>query len=77
MYTKRELRLAKRAIQQMAQENHVTVEEARREMQDALEEAMNNPDPAVQARWKEIPCAGEVPTVEEVILWVGNQLKDS
>ena len=50
MYTKRELKRAAGIIRQIARENHVTEEEVRRDMKEAMDAGRNNPDPAVQAK---------------------------
>ncbi len=75
MYTKRELRAASRIIRKVARTHNVSEAQARIEMQEAIEEARNNPDPAAQANWKGFRCAGEKPTVEEFLLWAASRLK--
>ena len=65
---------ASKAISQVAKNNHVSVDAVRKEMQEAISEALRSPDPAVQALWKQIPCAGETPKPEELIAWIVNQL---
>ena len=35
------------------------------QMQQVMDEALRDPDPAVQAMWDSIPKAGERPTLEE------------
>ena len=51
MYTKRELKRAAGIIRQIAHDNHVTEEEVRREMKEAMDVGRSNTDPAVQAKW--------------------------
>lgn len=68
------LRDAEAAIRKVAEQNHTTVEEVRLEMIRAMEAGMNNPDPSVQAMWKSIPCKGEKPTPEEVIVWASGRI---
>ena len=53
----------------------MTVEEVRNEIDLAIREAMADPDPLIQQRWKNIPKAGDVPTAEEVIAYVGSILE--
>lgn len=43
-------------------------------MIQAMEAGMNNPDPEIQAKWKTIPCRGEKPTPEELIVWAANRV---
>lgn len=50
MYTKRELKRAESIIRQIARDNHVTEEEVRRDMKEAMDAGRSNPDPAVQAK---------------------------
>ena len=67
-------RRADKAISQVAKSHHVSEDTVRKEMQEAISEAMRSPDPAVQALWKQIPCAGETPEPEELIDWIVKQL---
>ena len=61
---------AEKAIQHVARHAGMTAEEARRQMELAMRAGLCNQDPAVQARWKRIPCRGEVPTPEELIVFL-------
>ena len=72
MYTQRELKRAGEIIKQIAKDNKVSEAEVRAEMQVAMESGQSNPDPLVQARWKEFRYAGSEPTLEEFILWVAS-----
>lgn len=63
-------------IAQIADKNGVTVEEVRRDISETIAAAMSDPDPAVQNRWKQCPCAGDVPTPEEMIFWVSGMVSD-
>ena len=63
-------RLASKAISQVAREHHVAEDTVREDMKSAISEALRSPDPAVQALWKQIPCAGETPEPEELIAWI-------
>lgn len=72
---KQDMASARRAIEGVARKEGLTVEEVRASMMEAIEEAFNNPDPEVQARWTMIPREGKIPTPEELIIWVGKQLR--
>lgn len=61
---------AEEAIQEVSLRHNTTVEEVRKEIKLAMLVGLCNTDPAVQAKWKEIPCAGEVPTPEELITYI-------
>ena len=52
---------------QIAAQNHTTVEEVRREMEHAMLEGYENPDPGILARWASLPRQGDIPTPEELI----------
>ena len=65
---------AEQALQEVARQNNTTVEEVRKEIKLAMLVGLCNSDPAVQATWKEVPCAGEVPTPEELIEYIVNKL---
>lgn len=61
-------------IRKIAEENGVTPAEVRQEMLAALREGFHNPDPQVQAVWKEIPCKGDMPTIEEFLTWAAQRV---
>ena len=52
-------------LQQLAQAKQVPPQQLRSQMEQALEEALRNPDPAVQAMWAQVPKQGGSPTLEE------------
>ena len=65
---------ARKAISQVAKSHHVSEDTVREDMKEAISEALSIPDPAVQALWKQIPCAGKTPEPEELIDWIVKQL---
>jgi len=65
---------AEAVIRTIAAQHHTTVETVRLEMKQAMLAGLLNPDPKVQATWKSIPCEGEVPTPEELIVWAANRI---
>lgn len=67
----------KQILKQIAKENHVTPEEVRFEIQAAIQIGMNSSDPDVRQRWAEIPKKGDVPTPEEVIVFLFTQVSNS
>lgn len=69
MYTKKELKIAADIIRQIAREHHVPEAQVRADMEEAMDAARSNPDPAVQARWAAFRYTGTKPTVEEFIVW--------
>ncbi len=56
-----------RMLEAVAKKEGLSKEQVRREMQEAMDEAMNSPDPMVQMRWRFIPRKGERPTLEEFV----------
>ena len=46
-------------------------------VQAAMDAGRSNPDPAVQAKWSGFEYAGDEPTLEEFILWMVGQIKES
>ena len=52
-------------LEQIASARQVAPSEIREKMQLAMDAAMENPDPAVQAMWRSVPKQGEKPTLDE------------
>lgn len=70
--TKQEL---DRILIQVAAQNHTTVDNVRKEIQIAMDIAMNSPNPATRTKWAAIPHKGEKPTMEELIEYVVMRVK--
>lgn len=68
-YHEARLEGARRALEEVARRNGVTVEEVRREISLAIPMARPKAD-----SWREIPCAGSVPTPEELIAYCAEQV---
>lgn len=58
-----------------SKKHHTTVSEIYQEMEAAIQAGFNNPDPKVQAQWNKIPRKGDIPTPEELIVYVTQQAK--
>ena len=58
------------SLEAIAKKSGISVEEVRQEIEIALAAARENSDPNIQAFWKLVPCKGEVPTSEEVIVYI-------
>lgn len=52
-------------LRQIAEAKQVSSREVREKMQLAMDAAMANPDPSVQAMWDSIPKKGTKPTLDE------------
>lgn len=60
----------KQALKKVAEQEGISVEEVRREIQKAINIAMQNPDPDIQRFWRSIPSKGAKPTPEETVLFL-------
>ena len=69
VYDELALKKAEKAIRRIARMQRISEAEVRTEMEIAMLEGYNNPDPAIQAEWATAPFAGRVPSVEEFIAW--------
>ena len=58
------------AIEMVARRFDQPVEVVVAEIEKAIEEAMQNPDPAVRQRWKEMLWKGRKPTAAEFIEYI-------
>lgn len=68
-YHEARLEGARRALEEVARRNGMTVEEVRREISLAVLMARPKAD-----SWRGIPCAGAVPTPEELIAYCAEQV---
>lgn len=62
-------------LQRIADLHHVSVEEVRKEIEQAVALARSNPDPQVQEIWKKLLKEYPEPTAEQVIYYFANQIK--
>ncbi|MBQ8825163.1 MAG: hypothetical protein IJZ64_08065 [Ruminococcus sp.] len=73
--------IIKNILNQIAMENNISLEEVRKEITYAIEEAMRSDDPIAKNLWSQISKNGETPTPEETIeficsLIINNQEED-
>ena len=54
-----------RVIEEIAATHHISPSEVRQQMLSSIEDARNNPDPAIRAAWNMIPRKGTEVTLEE------------
>ena len=64
----------KYVLERIAKESNTTVENVRNEIAFAMAVGMSNKDPNVKKKWEEVPHDGELPTPEEFILHMANQV---
>ena len=62
-------------LKKVADQYDVPAAEVRREIDDAIETGMADPDPAIRKIWEAIPRKGSKPSAEELIAWVVDQIK--
>lgn len=72
---KRKIDSAKRAIEQIAIKNHTSVDEVRLQMKIAMINGLVSEDPKTKAYWQSIPCEGDIPTPEELIAYVADDVR--
>lgn len=63
-------RNADEIFKQIAKQHHITVEEVKRQIGFAMLAGMCNPDPNIRAYWEKVPHKGDIPTPEELILYL-------
>ena len=67
-----------KAVRLVAARSGMTPQQVRRNIEKMLEESRACNDPRTQAAWSEIPCVGDIPTMEEVFRHlaekIGNQM---
>ena len=66
--------IRKKSIEKIANSEGITPDEVRNEIALAISYALKSDDPKVQNFWKNIPCEGESPTVDEAINYLASQL---
>jgi len=65
------MKLSRKDYKQIAKKHGVTVDDVKREMQEAINAAYINPT----FNAKCVPCVGDVPTVDEFIEYVANRIR--
>ena len=66
-------KVIKNNLEQIAKSEGITTDEVRQEIALAISYALKSDDPKVQNFWKDIPCEGDAPTVDEVIDYLVTQ----
>ena len=66
----------KNIIEKVAEKNGVTKDEVETEIKKTIEEAMKSQQPEAQQFWKEVAPDGQIPSVETVISWIINKVKE-
>lgn len=63
-------RIAENALIQLSIREGKTVEEIKKEIKKAMLIGLCSQDTKIQAHWNSIPCEGELPTPEELIVYM-------
>ena len=66
---------ATRAFKKITVREGISVLEVRDEIQKAIDIGLSSSDPAVQEHWRKMPCRGDKPTPEEVVVYIAKQVK--
>jgi len=66
---------AKKAIEKIAEREGISPQDVRREIEKALLIGWCNSDPAIRENWRHIPCKGDMPTPEELIIYLAKNVK--
>lgn len=66
-------------LRQVARREGVTVAQVRRDINDAIRQAieiskLENNQHALEL-WRQVPCKGEIPTPEELIPWIAEYVR--
>ena len=67
-------KIIKSNLEKIAKSEGITTDEVRQEIALAISYALKSDDPKVQNFWRNIPCEGDSPTVDEVIDFLAAQL---
>ena len=66
---------AMKIFEQVAEKNHVTLDEVLKQVKFAMIVGMANQSPEVQAKWNEIHHDGAVATPEELLIYLSDQFR--
>lgn len=69
---RRKLKVAENAIRDIAQRDGVSIEYVRTQMKIAMMNGLCSADPKAKAFWNNVPSEGQVPTPEELILYMSD-----
>ena len=68
--------MAEHIFERLARERGITIEEMRAIISARIESGWKDPDPEKRAQWRKIPCAGELPTLDEWLSYVLKKIKE-
>jgi hypothetical protein len=71
----KKLQIAKNSIKKLAEQEGVSDEYVRIQLEEAIQNGLDSEDEKKKAFWESIPRERDVPTPEEVILYISEQVK--
>ena len=66
----KKMRIVENALRQIAEREGKTIDDIREDIRAALSAGRESPDASVRDRWQSVPCVGDEPTPEEVVLYL-------
>jgi cell division protein YceG involved in septum cleavage len=72
---RKKLQNAEKALRQISLREGKTVNEVKNEIKKAMLIGLCSQDTKVQEYWRRIPCEGDIPTPEEVIVFLAYEAK--
>ena len=67
--------MTENAIRKIAEREDVSTEYVRKQMQIAMINGLCSTDPKVKAFWDAVPCEKDIPTPEELILYISETVR--
>lgn len=67
--------VAENAIRKIAERDGVSTEYVRKQIQIAMLNGLCSTDPKIKAFWDAVPCEKDIPTPEELILYISEMVR--
>jgi len=67
---------AEQIYQTVAVQHHTSVDNIKKQIKLAMIAGMCSQDPEIQKKWNEIPHEGDVPTPEELLIFLSGKMKN-
>lgn len=74
MRLKKKQKAAESAIQKIAEQEGVSIEYVRKQIQVAMLNGLSSKDPKIKAFWNSVPREADIPTPEEFITYVSQKV---
>ena len=74
---KEKMKIARNAIKKIAKHDGVSVDYVRKQMQIAMLNGLCSNEPKVKQFWDRVPREGQIPTPEELIIYITEIVKQS